>query len=195
MRHSERESGSEETAAPGGQALRTAGPPEVALDMKSEFKRFLFVGMSLALVALTARRSRQESEIEADIVPGAEPRIEPLLDTPPSSRLHSHALQHSPNGFSLNAHSATHTGVLAETIASLETRRTAIPMVAPTVTFSGTVVRSGPCFALRETAGVLYPLDSAGRAWPFEGEDVRVTGKLDLDTRLLYVDAIEPVPF
>jgi hypothetical protein len=63
---------------------------------------------------------------------------------------------------------------------------------APTVTFSGTVVRNGPRFALRETAGVLYPLDSAGRAWPFEGEDVRVTGKLDLNTRLLYVDAIEP---
>jgi hypothetical protein len=63
---------------------------------------------------------------------------------------------------------------------------------APTVTFSGTVVRNGPQFALRETAGVLYPLDSAGRAWAFEGEDVRVTGKLDLTTRLLYVDAIEP---
>jgi hypothetical protein len=68
-------------------------------------------------------------------------------------------------------------------------------MVAPTVTFSGTVVRTGPCFALRETAGILYPLDSTGRAWPFEGEDVRVTGKLDLDTRLLYVDAIEPAVF
>lgn len=65
------------------------------------------------------------------------------------------------------------------------------PIVAPTVTFSGTVIRNGARFALRETAGVLYPLDSAGRAWPFEGEDVRVTGKLDLDTRLLYVDAIE----
>jgi hypothetical protein len=63
---------------------------------------------------------------------------------------------------------------------------------APTVTFSGTVVRNGPRFALRETAGVLYPLDSAGRAWAYEGEDVRVTGKLDLNTRLLYVDAIEP---
>lgn len=65
------------------------------------------------------------------------------------------------------------------------------PVAAPTVMFSGRVVRNGPVFALRETAGVLYPLDSAGRAWPFEGEDVRVTGKLDLSTRLLYVDAIE----
>jgi len=63
---------------------------------------------------------------------------------------------------------------------------------APTVTFSGTVVRNGPRFALRETAGVLYPLDSAGRAWAYEGEDVRGTGLLDLNTRLLYVDAIEP---
>jgi hypothetical protein len=64
-------------------------------------------------------------------------------------------------------------------------------IAAPTVTFSGKVVRDGPSFALRETAGALYPLDSAGRAGHFEGEDVRVTGKLDLDTRLLYVDAIE----
>jgi hypothetical protein len=68
-----------------------------------------------------------------------------------------------------------------------------MPVSATTVTFSGTVIRNGTRFALRETGGVLYTLDSTGRAWPFEGEDVRVTGKLDPSTRLLHVDDIEDV--
>ncbi len=62
----------------------------------------------------------------------------------------------------------------------------------PTVTFNGTVIRNGSRFALRETAGALYLLDSAGRAWSFEGENVRVTGQIDMGTRLLHVEAIEP---
>jgi hypothetical protein len=65
-----------------------------------------------------------------------------------------------------------------------------MPVSATTVTFSGTVIRNGTRFALRETGGVLYTLDSTGRAWPFEGEDVRVTGKLDTSTRMLHVDEI-----
>ncbi len=65
-----------------------------------------------------------------------------------------------------------------------------MPGSATTVTFSGTVIRNGTRFALRETGGVLYTLDSTGRAWPFEGEDVRVTGKLDTSTRMLHVDEI-----
>ncbi len=56
---------------------------------------------------------------------------------------------------------------------------------------SGTVVRSGSRFVLREKAGNDYPLDSIGRAWSFEGEDVRVVGKLDSSTRTLHIDQIE----
>lgn len=63
--------------------------------------------------------------------------------------------------------------------------------LATTVTFTGTVVRNGSRFVLRETAGVLYTLDSIARAWAFEGEDVRVTGKVDSATHLLHVDDIE----
>ncbi|UWZ84289.1 DUF5818 domain-containing protein [Occallatibacter riparius] len=137
--------------------------------MKSGIKRSLFVGISMALVALTVRRYNRDSEINAG------------PDGPSGGSGGNDKIDHS-----------SVTGpVLADQPVPIAIRRPA--MVAPTVTFSGTVVRSGPRFALRETAGVLYPLDSAGRAWPFEGEDVRVTGKLDLDTRLLYVDAIEPV--
>jgi hypothetical protein len=138
--------------------------------MKSGIKRSLFVGISMALVALTVRRYNRDADIDA----GAEKH-------------------HNPGG-SHETDNADHSGVpapiLGDQPARILPRRPA--MIAPTVTFSGTVVRNGPRFALRETAGVLYPLDSAGRAWAFEGEDVRVTGKLDLDTQLLYVDAIEP---
>lgn len=126
--------------------------------MKSAIKRSLFIGISLALVALTARRLSEETEIQGRLDKPASPQP-PKLGVEPSGPL---------------------PGMPAK------------PMVAPTVTFSGKLVRNGPQFALRETAGVLYPLDSSGRAWPYEGADVRVTGKLDLDTRLLYVDAIEP---
>ena len=58
-------------------------------------------------------------------------------------------------------------------------------------TFSGTVVRSGQHFALLNPDGVLYTLDSTGRAWSFEGEDVRVTGNLDAASRLIHIVAIE----
>lgn len=132
--------------------------------MKSAIKRTLFVSISVVLVALTVRRYNQDADVEAE---NADVDDLGTLD-----------------------HSGTPAPILGDQPARVLPRRPA--MAAPTVTFSGRVVRNGPRFALRETAGVLYPLDSTGRAWPYEGEDVRVTGKLDLDTRLLYVDAIEP---
>src|SRR5487761_2041685 len=64
------------------------------------------------------------------------------------------------------------------------------PPVQP-CTFSGTVVRSGQRFALLNSDDVLYPLDSTGRAWSFEGEDVRVTGSIDTVTQLIHIIAIE----
>jgi Protein of unknown function (DUF5818) len=181
--------------------------------MKSDIKQFLFVGMSFALVALTVRRHRQDTAIEGDVdsqgrgLPGPTPPVPgPTDPTASVSGLSASNLFASNLSVSSLAGSALfgpgpsrpnhgdHTGTAAPILGDQPGR---IPpgrfaMAAPTVMFSGTVVRSGPRFALRESAGVLYPLDSAGRAWPYEGEDVRVTGKLDLDTQLLYVDAIEP---
>lgn len=188
--------------------------------MKSEIKRALFVGMSLALVALAARRSRHDAQIEADKIE-ADPIEKPPMKanqaglTPaPGLKLgtsspENSAGDHHPGlatGFETPAHLLGNTFVsrpgngfiphapdqLRSESGRMLSGPSVISVIAPTVTFSGTVVRSGPRFALRETAGVLYPLDSAGRAWPYEGEDVRITGKLDLDSRLLYVDAIEP---
>lgn len=66
--------------------------------------------------------------------------------------------------------------------------------VRPALTsFSGTVVRHGSRFALREIDGDLYALDSTGLAWPFEGEQVLISGYLNPDSGLLHICAIEEV--
>ena len=69
------------------------------------------------------------------------------------------------------------------------------PASQPTTvaTLRGTVIRSGERFALRVADGALYPLDSTGRAWPFEGEDVQVTGNLEGATQMIHIVAIESV--
>lgn len=59
--------------------------------------------------------------------------------------------------------------------------------------FTGTVVRHGTRFALREVDGDLYALDSTGLAWPFEGEEVLISGYLNPDSGLLHICAIEEV--
>ncbi|HWG20303.1 MAG TPA: DUF5818 domain-containing protein [Terracidiphilus sp.] len=134
--------------------------------MKSVIRRCLFVGISLTLAALTILRFKQEQEIQGSL---ENPGPDPDAANKPGGKSPANGKQSlgSPHDGEDRTNSAT------------------------TVIFSGTVVRNGRRFALRETAGVLYPLDSAGRAWPFEGEDVRVTGKLDLSTLMLHVDAIE----
>jgi hypothetical protein len=60
-------------------------------------------------------------------------------------------------------------------------------------TFCGTVVRDGGRFALREFDGTLFALDSTGRAWPFEGEDVSISGYFNPDSRLLHICSIAAV--
>lgn len=64
---------------------------------------------------------------------------------------------------------------------------------ASTRTFYGTIVRDGVHFALRESDGQLHPLDSAGRAWTYEGEDVLITGRLDAASRILQIQTIEGI--
>jgi hypothetical protein len=76
-----------------------------------------------------------------------------------------------------------------------------LPLPTPTLVpdrptlsnFSGTVVRHGTRFALREIDGDLYALDSTGLAWPFEGEEVLISGYLNSDSGLLHICAIEEV--
>jgi hypothetical protein len=67
------------------------------------------------------------------------------------------------------------------------------PELRPVVCFTGTVVRDGSRFALRDETGVMFALNSTGRAWPFEGEDVQVTGHLDSTGTVLHILAIHSI--
>ena len=46
-------------------------------------------------------------------------------------------------------------------------------------TFTGTVVKDGSDYMLRDSSGEIFKLDDAERAKPFEGKTVKVTGQLD----------------
>jgi hypothetical protein len=58
-------------------------------------------------------------------------------------------------------------------------------------TFTGTVVRNGEQFGLRETSGRIYRLDDSQHAETFEGKQVTVTGTLDIHVDLIHVAQIQ----
>ena len=58
-------------------------------------------------------------------------------------------------------------------------------------TFTGTVVKQGDQYAVKDASGGMYKLDDATRAQAFEGKTVTVTGRLDADAKLIHVDNIE----
>jgi uncharacterized protein YdeI (BOF family) len=58
-------------------------------------------------------------------------------------------------------------------------------------TFTGTVVKSGDQFILRDSSGQVYKLDDAESAKPYEGKAVKITGKLDEQAKLIHVESIE----
>jgi uncharacterized protein YdeI (BOF family) len=62
---------------------------------------------------------------------------------------------------------------------------------AQSVTLSGTIVRDGEQFMLREAGGQVYRLDDPQHAQSFEGKAVKVTGKLDTEAKLIHVERIE----
>lgn len=57
--------------------------------------------------------------------------------------------------------------------------------------FSGTIIKSGSDFLLKDASGKVYILDAPEKAEPFEGKSVKVTGILDADAKLLHVEVIE----
>jgi hypothetical protein len=73
------------------------------------------------------------------------------------------------------------------------TRTSPVPELPPVSNFCGTVVRDGGRFALREFDGTLFALDSTGRAWPFEGDDVTISGYFNPESRLLHICSIAAV--
>jgi uncharacterized protein YdeI (BOF family) len=60
--------------------------------------------------------------------------------------------------------------------------------------FNGTIVKEKGKFILKDTTTKMsYQLDDQDKAKQFEGKQVRVTGKLDLDTNSIHVENIEAV--
>lgn len=62
-----------------------------------------------------------------------------------------------------------------------------------TGTFTGTIVKDGSEYALRDSSGAIFKLDDAERAKPFEGKTVKVTGQLDEQAKVIHVENIEGV--
>lgn len=65
------------------------------------------------------------------------------------------------------------------------------PQQNKSTTFTGTVVKSGSEFALRDSSGQIFKLDNAESAKPYEGKAVKVTGQLDEQAKLIHVESIE----
>lgn len=62
---------------------------------------------------------------------------------------------------------------------------------AKSQTFAGTVVKAGDAYVLRDSSGAAYKLDDSAKAQPFEGKAVKVTGKLDPESKTIHVESIE----
>jgi hypothetical protein len=58
-------------------------------------------------------------------------------------------------------------------------------------TFSGTVVKAGEAYVLRDSSGQIFKLDNSANAKPYEGKPVKVTGQLDEQAMLIHVESIE----
>jgi hypothetical protein len=57
--------------------------------------------------------------------------------------------------------------------------------------FTGTIVKDGSNFLLRESTGNVYHLDPASSVEAFAGKSVKVTGKLEESAKIIHVDTIE----
>ena len=60
-----------------------------------------------------------------------------------------------------------------------------------TTFFTGTVMKNGEQYVLRDSSGSVYKLDDSSRAQSFEGKTVKITGRLDADSKTIHVDAIQ----
>ena len=58
-------------------------------------------------------------------------------------------------------------------------------------TFTGTVVKNGEQYVLRDSSGQIFGLDDSGKAKPFEGKSVKVTGQLDEQAKVIHVEDIQ----
>jgi uncharacterized protein DUF5818 len=60
-------------------------------------------------------------------------------------------------------------------------------------TFSGKVAKAGGKYILKDTANqTMYVLDDQDKAKQFEGQEVKVSGTLDAQTKTIHVSSITP---
>lgn len=65
------------------------------------------------------------------------------------------------------------------------------PQQSKSATFTGTVVKDGDGYILRDSSGQMYKLDNPETAKAYEGKPVKVTGQLDEEAKLIHVESIE----
>ena len=61
----------------------------------------------------------------------------------------------------------------------------------PATVFTGTVMKKGSNFVLRDGSGKVFKLDDQESAKPYVGKAVKVTGQLDEQAMLIHVQSIE----
>ena len=68
------------------------------------------------------------------------------------------------------------------------------PQTQEAKAFNGTIVQEKGKLVLKDaSANISYQLDNQEKAKQFEGKQVKVTGRLDLETNLIHVENIELV--
>jgi len=68
------------------------------------------------------------------------------------------------------------------------------PQTQEAKAFNGTIVQEKGKLVLKDAAAnISYQLDNQEKAKQFEGKQVKVTGRLDLETNLIHVENIELV--
>ena|ERR1700685_1019925 len=60
-------------------------------------------------------------------------------------------------------------------------------------TFTGTIVKDGKDYVLKVNASTVYQLDDPDRVKPYEGKQVKISGKLDAKGNSLHIASIELV--
>ena len=65
------------------------------------------------------------------------------------------------------------------------------PQQSDSKIFTGTVLKSGSQYVLRDSSGKVFKLDDAESAKAYEGKAVKVTGQLDEQAMMIHVVSIE----
>jgi uncharacterized protein YdeI (BOF family) len=94
-------------------------------------------------------------------------------------------------GSSTNTNAATPMPVIQEPQTAPPALVEPAPDASKSTTFTGTIVKDGEQYVLRDSAGTVYKLDDSSRAQAFEGKTVKVTGRLDADSKIIHVETVQ----